>query len=195
MFQQIAAGEKPVGHVARPIGPTVIGRDGLLTDEIARLTGLSADERAGMNQLLKNTRNQYNALLGRHATASVSTDGKIEVRAEPFVDEGRQLYDWLESSIKQTLGNEKAAQFMGVAGDNVEHAFGNFGASVRTLQISREPPDDENTVSRILVMEIDRYGGGMSVRSMTFKNVTAFADQFPTIIDKIPSHALRALEP
>lgn len=195
MFQQIAAGEKPMGRVLRPTGPAVTGRDGLLTDEITRMAGLSADERAGIDQLLKNTRKQYDDLLGRHATASVSTDGKIEVRADPFVDEGRQLCDLLERSIKQRLGNERAAQFMSVAGDGVERAFGNFGASVRLLQIFRTPPDEESLESRITVFETDQYGTGTLFRGRTFNNVAALVSQYPTITDKIPSHALRALEP
>jgi hypothetical protein len=141
----------------------VLGRDGTLTNEFARLFDLSAQERSTLQQAVENARQKIDTLAMASATVAQEGDALV-ARLKPF-EGGADVYDSVMDAFAQTLGPERNAALVPLITDQFTNAFHGFGAQQRTITLSREIMGSAGEPR--LVLRDERRGAAGTGSSMT----------------------------
>ena len=118
---------------------TFVSGSGQLTDAFASLFSLTDVERSRLQKDLDRATDQLADLQRRHATTVRGDDGTVTITIKSFAVEGGAVYDELMKGFAQTLGDERNGSFVKLGGEQVERAFGRFGAPDYVYTFKRRP--------------------------------------------------------
>jgi hypothetical protein len=163
----------------------LLGRDGAITEDLAQSLGISDHERSKVNELLNAVRVQLGPLVAAHATVTSLPNERVMVDIQPFVDEGRQVYEDFVTALGGMLGTERSQLLLGQGGDQLERVFGYFGACTRGVMVRRvQNPDGSLTYS---VNEDYQTGTGSGSIGGSYRDFESLAMRFIGIAELLPA--------
>jgi hypothetical protein len=157
----------------------IVGRDGKVTDNFAKMFALTDGERQVLQQAVDQGRRRTDELLASSMTVTQEPD-KLVFAMKPF-EGGAEIYDGLMDSFAQTLGSERNAAFVALQTDDLGRMFSGFGAEQRTVTLSREQPPDGGE-PRIVVQDLRKMPHGSAMSSTQQTDVTKLTAQYPWLV-------------
>lgn len=142
---------------------SLLDDDGTLNEGFIELYNLSSYEVEELGSLLAKSEEAIAKVTKQHANVSVSNDGGIEVKVEPFLKEGSEIYDQLFTGFEAVLGNERYNSMIGLVGEQIEREFDRFGAYERKISISKQ--QSENGDTALSVKDTQEWGEGEGIGS------------------------------
>ena len=122
-----------------------VGEDAQLQDAFADVFGLQPEERATLQRGIDDARERLAALTRANTSITRGADGEVLATIKPFPETGGAAYDALMKTFATTLGPERYAAFLALGAEQAEKRLGRFGASARSLTLSRQTTPEGQT--------------------------------------------------
>lgn len=117
---------------------------GRLHAGVASLFDLTPNEQKTLQHFVDRARERMEALELSRATITQTSPDTFAIALEPFPREGGVVYDELMQGLANTLGPERNGAFVTLAGEDLERAFGLFGAAKRTVTVTRRSGENSD---------------------------------------------------
>lgn len=156
---------------------------GALNPAVASVFDLTSHEQESITHSIYYAREKMAELEKINATVTRTPDGKVVIEVKPFPGKGGAVYDELIKNIGQTLGSERNAAFQTLGGEQMEKAFGAFGAAERKLTVTSQP---ESKSSRYLASDERIAPGSRSNNSSNYKTKDELVRKVGTITNLLP---------